>query len=58
MTTAERMQRLRIRRRIAGLVRKEIWIHPDDWDRVRARVDELAKEREAQVVERRTTDDH
>lgn len=45
-TNAERQRALRDTRRAAGLVRLELWLHPDDHARVRAYADRIARERE------------
>jgi hypothetical protein len=37
---------LRERRAKAGLVRKDVWIHPDDWPAIKAAIDRRTKARE------------
>lgn len=49
-TTAERVQEVRARRKAAGLVRLELWLHPDDAAAVRDLAAKLTRRRE-----RRTT---
>lgn len=46
-TDAEYKAAERARRRAAGLVPKEIWVHPKDWPTVKLLIDKLAKWRNA-----------
>lgn len=36
---------LRERRKAGGLLRKEIWVHPEDWPEIQAVIDERARRR-------------
>jgi hypothetical protein len=45
-TTAERVQALRTRREALGLRRFEVYVHPDDYDAVKALADRLQVKRE------------
>lgn len=42
----EGVARLRERKRAAGLVLKQVWVHPDDWPEIRDTIDRKASERE------------
>lgn len=48
MTAAERMARLRSRRLAAGLVRRDVWAHPDDWEAIRELERKLREARECE----------
>ena len=41
---------LRERRQRAGLVRKEIWIHPHDWPAIKSAVKDKAQARECAAI--------
>jgi hypothetical protein len=44
-STAERVQELRDRMRAAGFVLRQVWVHPGDWERVKAFIARLAAKR-------------
>lgn len=46
MTNSERQRKLRDERRSKGLVRLELWLNPNDHERVKRYAERLAKERE------------
>jgi hypothetical protein len=46
MTDAERKQAERDAKRAAGLVRKDVWAHPEDWPAIRALEAKLRARRE------------
>lgn len=35
MTAAERNQKTRDKRKALGLLRRDVWAHPDDWPKIR-----------------------
>ena len=43
---AERAARLKAKRKEAGLVRVEVWVHPDNAKRIKAYADEIEAKRE------------
>ena len=45
-TGAERIQAMRAARDAAGLRRLEVYVHPDDWPRVKALAARLQRKRE------------
>ena len=45
-TPAQRAQATRVRRKAIGLVRHDVYCHPDDWPAIRERVNKLAARRE------------
>lgn len=49
-TTAQRVQALRQRRDALGLVRLELYAHPDDWTQIKALAEKLQKVRDQAVV--------
>ncbi len=47
---AEASARLRAKRKEAGLVRSDVWAHPDDWAEIRALEKRLAEQRKGGYV--------
>jgi len=40
-TVNQRVQDLRDRNRAAGFVLRQVWVHPDDWERVKKYLERL-----------------
>jgi hypothetical protein len=45
-TTAERVTAVRARRAASGLVRLELWVHPDDREPIKAHASRVRRKRE------------
>ncbi len=46
---SEAAARFRAKRKEAGLIRRDVWAHPDDWDQIRALESRLQSQREKTV---------
>ena len=38
---------MRERRKAAGLIKREVWVHPDDWPKIKQHIERVTSKRKA-----------